>query len=224
MEDIKKVFVIGLDSAPPELLFDKLLDKLPNIKKLLENSIYGPMRSCIPAITIPAWMVMATGKTPGELGLYGFRHRKKGTYNDIWIAHSLMVKEKAVWDYLGEVGKKSILVGVPPSYPPKPIKGHLISCFITPDASVNYTYPKSLKSEIEKLVGEYIFDVVFRKDNRDEVKELLWEMTEKRFEVIRYLIEEKEWDYFQFVEIGLDRVHHAFWKYFDKNHSSHVGW
>ncbi|EHP86155.1 alkaline phosphatase family protein [Methanotorris formicicus] len=218
MEDVKKVFVIGLDSAPPELLFDKLLDKLPNIKKLLEKSIYGPMKSCIPAITIPAWMVMATGKTPGELGLYGFRHRKKETYNDIWIAHSLMVKEKAVWDYLGEVGKKSILIGVPPSYPPKPIKGHLVSCFITPDASVNYTYPKSLKNEIENLVGEYIFDVVFRKDNRDEVKELLWEMTEKRFEVIRYLIQEKEWDYFQFVEIGLDRVHHAFWKYFDKNH------
>ncbi|WP_456416239.1 alkaline phosphatase family protein [Methanocaldococcus sp.] len=223
MENVKKVFVIGLDSAPPELLFDKLLDKLPNIKKLLEKSIYGPMKSCIPAITIPAWMVMATGKTPGELGLYGFRHRKKGTYNDIWIAHSLMVKEKAVWDYLGEVGKKSILVGVPPSYPPKPIKGHLVSCFITPDASVDYTYPKSLKSEIENLVGEYIFDVVFRKDNRDEVKELLWEMTEKRFEVIRYLIQEKDWDYFQFVEIGLDRVHHAFWKYFDENHHLYPG-
>ncbi|WP_456473063.1 alkaline phosphatase family protein [Methanocaldococcus sp.] len=223
MENVKKVFVIGLDSAPPELLFDKLLDKLPNIKKLLEKSIYGPMKSCIPAITIPAWMVMATGKTPGELGLYGFRHRKKGTYNDIWIAHSLMVKEKAVWDYLGEVGKKSILVGVPPSYPPKPIKGHLVSCFITPDSSVDYTYPKSLKSEIENLVGEYIFDVVFRKDNRDEVKELLWEMTEKRFEVIRYLIQEKDWNYFQFVEIGLDRVHHAFWKYFDENHHLYPG-
>lgn len=106
MENVKKVFVIGLDSAPPELLFDRLLDDLPNIKKLLEKSIYGPMQSTIPAITIPAWMVMATGKTPGELGLYGFRHRKKGTYNDIWIAHALMVKEKAVWHYIAEKGKK----------------------------------------------------------------------------------------------------------------------
>ncbi len=164
-------------------------------------------------------MAMATGKTPGELGLYGFRHRKKGTYNDIWIAHSLMVKEKAVWHHIAEKGKESILVGVPPSYPPKPINGYLVSCFITPDASVNYTYPKELKGgEIERLVGEYIFDVVFRKENRDEVKEQLWEMTKKRFEVIRYLIQEKEWDYFQFVDIGLDRVHHAFWKYFDENH------
>ena len=221
MQAVKRVFVIGLDSAPPELLFDKLLNELPNIKKLLESSIYGPMKSCIPAITIPAWIVMATGKTPGELGLYGFRHRKKGTYNDIWIAHSLMIKEKTVWDYIGEAGKKSILIGIPPSYPPKSINGYLVSCFITPDTSVNYTYPKSLKKEIKNLVGEYIFDVVFRKDNRDEVKELIWKMTKKRFEIIRYLIQKKEWDYFQFVEIGLDRVHHAFWKYFDENHHLH---
>ncbi len=220
-ENVKKVFVIGLDSAPPELLFNRFIEDLPNIRRLLEKSIYGPMKSCIPAITIPAWMVMNTGKTPGELGLYGFRHRKRGTYNDIWIAHSLMVKEKAVWDYLSENGKKSVLVGIPPSYPPKKIDGYMIGCFITPDTNSDYTYPENLKGEIERLVGDYIFDVVFRKDERHEVKEKLWEMTEKRFEVIRYLIEHKEWDFFEFVEIGLDRVHHAFWKYFDENHHLH---
>lgn len=219
--DVDKVFVIGLDSAPPELLFGKFLDNLPNIKKILSKSIYGPMQSCIPAITIPAWMVMATGKTPGELGLYGFRHRKSGTYNEIWIAHSKMIKEKAVWDYIAEKDKKSILVGVPPSYPPKKINGYLISCFITPDASSEYTYPSELKKEIEKLVGEYIFDVPFRKEDRDWVLENIWKMTKQRFEVIRYLIQEKDWNYFEFVDIGLDRVHHAFWKYFDKEHHLH---
>jgi len=220
-EGVEKVMVVGLDSASPELLFNRFIDDLPNIKNLLKKSIYGPMKTCIPAITIPAWMVMSTGKTPGELGLYGFRHRKRGTYNDIWIAHSLMIKERAIWDYLGENGKRSILVGIPPSYPPKKVKGIMVSCFITPDAKSDYTYPKELKREIEKLVGEYIFDVVFRKDERDEVKEKLWEMTEKRFEVIRYLIENKKWDFFKFVEIGLDRVHHAFWKYFDETHHLH---
>ena len=216
-----KVFVIGLDSAPPELLFNEFLDDLPNIRRILERSIYGPMKSCIPAITIPAWMCMATGKTPGELGLYGFRHRKNNSYNEIWIAHSLMVKEKAIWDYISKKGLKSVLVGVPPSYPPKKINGWLISCFITPDSSVNYTHPVELKSEIENIVGEYIFDVVFRKEDRDRVIEEVWEMTQKRFEVIRYLLQEKDWSYFQFVEIGLDRIHHAFWKYFDEKHHLH---
>ncbi len=214
-----RVFVIGLDSAPPELLFNEF--DLPNIRKLLRKSIYGPMKSCIPAITIPAWMCMATGKTPGELGLYGFRHRKGNSYDEIWIAHSLMVKEKAVWDYAGERGLKSVVLGVPPSYPPKKINGWMIGCFITPDSSTNYTYPPELKREIERVVGEYVFDVVFRKENREEVKEKIWEMTEKRFELVRYLLETKDWDFFEFVEIGLDRVHHAFWKFFDENHHLH---
>jgi|Deesub1362B_J571_1020462.scaffolds.fasta_scaffold00103_65 predicted AlkP superfamily phosphohydrolase/phosphomutase len=213
-----KLFVIGLDSAPPELLFNEFVDDLPNIRKILENSIYGGMESSIPAITIPAWMCMATGKTPGELGLYGFRHRKGNSYKDVWIAHSLKIKEKTIWDYLGERGFESVVVGVPPSYPPKKIKGNLISCFITPDSSVNYTYPESLRNEVEKLVGEYVFDVIFRKEDRDAVLEEIIEMTKKRFEVVRYLIQEKNWKYFEFVEIGLDRIHHAFWKYFDRSH------
>ncbi len=214
-----RVFVIGLDSAPPELLFNEF--DLPNIRRLLRKSIYGPMKSCIPAITIPAWMCMATGKTPGELGLYGFRHRKGNSYDEIWIAHSLMVKEKAVWDYAGERGLKSVVLGVPPSYPPKKIRGWMIGCFITPDSSTNYTYPPELKREIERVVGEYVFDVVFRKENREEVRERIWEMTEKRFELVRYLLETKDWDFFEFVEIGLDRIHHAFWKFFDENHHLH---
>jgi len=216
-----KLLVAGLDSAPPELLFSRFIDDLPNIKKLLSESIYGPVKSSIPAITIPAWMCMATGKTPGELGLYGFRHRKKNDYKDIWIAHSLTVKEKTVWDYLGENGYRSIAIGIPPSYPPRKINGIMVGCFITPDSSVNYTYPQNVKNEIERVVGDYIFDVLFRKDERDEVKEKIWEMTEKRFELIRHFIQTQEWDLFWFVEIGLDRIHHAFWKYFDENHHLH---
>ena len=71
----KKVFVLGLDSMPPELLFDRWLDQLPNIKRLISNSVYGEMKSTIPAITCPAWVSMMTSANPCRLGLYGFRNR-----------------------------------------------------------------------------------------------------------------------------------------------------
>jgi len=32
----------------------------------------------------------------------------------------------------------------------------------------------------------------------------------------------KPWDFLMFVEIGVDRVQHAFWKFFDKNHHLYV--
>ena len=36
-------------------------------------------------------------------------------------------------------------------------------------------------------------------------------MTRKRFRLARYVLAEKEWDYFMMVEIGVDRIQHAFW-------------
>jgi predicted AlkP superfamily phosphohydrolase/phosphomutase len=36
--------------------------------------------------------------------------------------------------------------------------------------------------------------------------------------VIRHYVQHSEWDYFQFVEIGLDRIHHGFWRYHDAQH------
>lgn len=126
----RKLVVIGLDSMPADL-FNHLED-LPNLRKMVENGFHSTLESCHPPITIPAWMVMMTGKTPGDLGIYGFRHRKGPSYNEGWIATSKSVKEKRVWDYLGEHGKKSCLISIPPSYPPYPVNGNIISCFITP--------------------------------------------------------------------------------------------
>jgi predicted AlkP superfamily phosphohydrolase/phosphomutase len=40
--------------------------------------------------------------------------------------------------------------------------------------------------------------------------------------VVRWLLKEQEWDYFHFVDIGLDRMHHGFWNYFDKQHVQYV--
>ena len=213
-----KVLVIGLDSAPPELLFQEFISDLPNFNKLISHGIYGRLKSCIPAITIPAWLVMMTGKSPGKLGMYGFRHRKGYSYSDIWIANSRTIKEEAIWDILSRAGKKVCLVGIPPSYPPFLVNGCLVSCFITPDASKEYTHPPELRKEIESLVGEYIFDVEFRTEDRDGLLNQIYQMTEKRFRVIKHLVESKDWDFFMFVEIGVDRIQHAFWKFFDTQH------
>jgi len=218
----KRLLLAGLDCAAPELMFRRFIGRLPNFRRLMEHGVYGRLESCDPPITIPAWMVMATGKDPGRLGLYGFRNRKGYSYRDIWIASSLSVRERKLWDILAVRGMKSCVVAVPPSYPPTPINGWLISCFLTPDTKREYTYPHSLKREIEALVGEYIPDVEFRVEDKEGLLQQVYEMTERRFEVIKYLLQEKDWGFFMFVEIGLDRVHHAFWKYFDEEHHLYV--
>ncbi len=215
---MKRLFVFGLDAAAPELVFGRFKDYLPNLTKLREKGVYGRMRSCDPPITIPAWMVMMTGKTPGELGLYGFRHRKGNSYDEITIPSSRSIKSRKIWDILGARNYKSFVMGVPPTYPPQNIDGWMISCFLTPDSKSNYTYPEDLKVEVENLVGEFIFDVPFRKEDRQGVLREIYEMTKKHMDVAEHMLLTKPWNFFMYMEIGLDRIQHAFWKYFDESH------
>ncbi len=215
----KKVCIIGLDCAPPALVFEKWRDDLPVLRKLMEDGVYGPLKSTDPPITIPAWTSMVTSKNPGRLGLYGMRNRKDHSYDGMIFANSLLVKEDTLWDILSRKGKKVTLIGVPQTYPPRPVNGNLIACFLTPDTKSDYTYPKSLKEEIRSLVGEYIIDVDgFRTEEKGRLLEQIYEMTEKRFKVAHHLLTEKEWDFFMMVEMGTDRIHHGFWKFHDPKH------
>ena len=117
-------------------------------------------------------------------------------------------------------GKRSIIVGVPPNYPPRKINGISVGCFLTPDTTKNdFTHPPNFKSKINELVGEYPVDVKnFRTDRKDWLKDEIFKMSEKQWKVVHWLLKEQEWDYFHFVDIGLDRMHHGFWNHFDEKH------
>ncbi|MFH1867833.1 MAG: alkaline phosphatase family protein [Candidatus Omnitrophota bacterium] len=214
---MKKVFVIGLDCAPPSIIF-KRREEFPNLNSLITKGSRAIFESCHPPITIPAWMAMSTSQSAGDLGSYGFRNRKGSSYNEIDLSFSDRITAPAIWDIIAKKNLSSCLVGIPPSYPPKKINGNLISCFMTPDAEREYTYPANLKQEIESRFGKYNFDIVFRTDKREKLLKDLYDMTRYHFEVISYLMQNKPWQFFMFVEIGIDRANHAFWKFHDKNH------
>lgn len=213
-----KICVLGLDCAAPEIIFGD--PKLLNIRSLMKAGFYGRLESVVPPITVPAWMCMATSQDPGSLGIYGFRNRSDYSYDKLGFVNSASITARAIWDHLAQHDKKSIIVGVPPNYPPRRLNGISIGCFLTPDTTKNdFTYPASIKAGINALVGEYPADVKnFRTHNKDWLKEEIFSMSDKQWEVVRWLIKEQEWDYFQFVDIGLDRMHHGFWNYFDSRH------
>ncbi len=124
MADVRaRTVVLGLDSMPPDLLFDKFLPQMPNIKALMQRSTYGTLTSCDPPITVPSWAVMFTGMDPGSLGIYGFRHRRPGTYWDTYSPTPQMLPHPPVWDVLSRAGKRVCVIGMPPGYPPPGERG-----------------------------------------------------------------------------------------------------
>ncbi|MGH2809107.1 MAG: alkaline phosphatase family protein [Actinomycetota bacterium] len=215
----RKVMVLGLDCAPPEHIFDEYAGDIPNLTKLRENGLFGPLESITPPITVPAWACMMTSKDPGTLGIYGFRNRKDHTYDGLEFATSFKVKEPTVWDILSENGKDCIVMSVPPMYPPKPTNGIQIGCFLTPSNDADYTYPKELKQELLDNVGEYIFDIRnFRTDNTQYILDEAYKMTDAKWKTADYLLSNKPWDFFMVVEMGPDRLNHGIWSFIDPNH------
>lgn len=222
----QKVIVIGLDCATPQLLFDEYKNDLPNISRMAENGTWGELKSTVPPITVPAWAAMTTSKHAGDLGVYGFRARTPGApYDDMQIAHAGLVKEKRVWDYLGDTGKKVGMLGVPQTFPVRPVNGMLVSSFLTPGTDVDFTHPKELKQEILDACApdDYIFDFANRTQAPpDEVLEQIYKMTNQRQKIFKDWVQNKEWDFLMMVEMGVDRIHHYLWQYMDPTHKDHV--
>jgi predicted AlkP superfamily phosphohydrolase/phosphomutase len=215
------VVVIGLDCAEPSLVFERFAGRLPHLTGLRRRGLWGKLRSCDPPITVPAWMSMMASKDPGTLGYYGFRNRADHSYDKMTTATSLAVREPLLWDYLGAAGKQVILIGVPQTYPPRPVNGLMVTDFLTPSIASNYTFPPELKQEIAGLsaVHPYEFDVSdFRTPDKAVIRDALIRMTDKRFALARHLVTTRPWDFFMMVEMGTDRVHHAFWQYMDPKH------
>ena len=217
---MSRLLIIGLDCATPQFIFDEWRSDLPNLDQLMNQGVYAELKSTIPPITVPAWTSMLSSKDPGQLGFYGFRNRKSHDYEELYFANASYIQEKLVWNYLEESGRTSILIGIPQTYPPKPLRGILVGSFLTPDKSADYTYPRMVKEELDRIAdGDYIIDVRnFRTDDKEWLLDQVYLMTERRFKVVKHYIEREPWDFFMFVEMGIDRIHHGFWRYQDKKH------
>jgi predicted AlkP superfamily phosphohydrolase/phosphomutase len=214
-----KVMIIGLDCAEPSLVFERWRGTLPTLDGLIDAGAWGPLTSVIPPITVPAWSCMMSSRTPGDLGVYGFRNRSDHSYDGLYIADGSVIKEPRLWDYATRQGKSSIVLSVPGTYPPRPLNGIMVTCFLTPSLEQQHTYPPPLRREIERVVGEYLFDCTnFRTDDKANLLEQIYTMTDRRFKLADHFLRTKPWDLFAMVEIGVDRIHHAFWKDLDPQH------
>ena len=223
MSDVKRAMIIGLDCAEPSLVLGRFRDQLPTLSALADAGAYGRLESVVPPITVPAWSCMMSSRTPGDLGIYGFRNRADHSYDGLFIANGAAVKEPRLWDIVGRRGMRSIVLGVPGTFPVRPLNGVMVSCFLTPSTQSQYTFPPALRNEVEDVVGEYLFDCTeFRTEDKDDLLRQIYEMTDKRFKLADHFLSTKPWELFAMVEMGTDRIHHGFWKDMDPAHRKHV--
>ena len=217
-----RVAVIGLDCAPPQLVFERWRKELPNLDRLMREGCWGKLLSTNPPITVPAWACMMSSRDPGEQGIYGFRNRKDHSYDAYSLVTAASLRHDMAWDLIGRAGRQVIVLGVPPSYPPKAVNGVQVGCFLTPSITSKYTHPPEIREEIAKVTGGYVVDVEgFRTDDKAALLGRIHDKTRKHFMVARHLVTTRPWDFFMMVEMGVDRIQHAFWKFMEPSHPKH---
>lgn len=216
-----KVLVIGLDGATPELVDRWVADnKLPYLKQMMQQGVYGKLKSTYPPISPAAWTTFATGYNPGKHGTYDFRDydpRRYSCFADT-IVDSSVFAGKSIWDLVGAAGQKVGVVTVPVTYPAWKVNGFMIAGYPTPDAARSFAYPPELGERIPALTEDSAF---FKSASQSEVLEELIRITHLRTDVSIAELEKGDYGLFIMVIGATDRAHHDWWKYIDPGHPAY---
>src|SRR2546430_13377323 len=216
-----KVLIIGLDGATPDLV-DRWVDenKLPYLKQMMQNGVYGKLKSTYPPISPAAWTTFATGYNPGKHGTYDFRDydpRRYSCYADT-IVDSNAFAGKSIWDLVGAAGHKVGVITVPVTYPAWKVNGFMISGYPTPDAAKSFAYPPSLGEHIPPLTEDSAF---FKSASQSEVLKELVRITHLRTDVSVAELKKDDYGLFIMVIGATDRAHHDWWKFIDPEHPAY---
>lgn len=214
----KRVAVIGLDGTPYSFL-KKLVDagEVPNLARIFEQGSFQQMRSALPTVSSVAWSSFNTGCNPGKHGIYGFVDRLPNSY-EIYVPTAKDVKRPAIWETLSIEGKNVIVINVPLTYPPRPVKGIMVSDFLTPDLSKG-TYPQSVYPKLKEMGYRLDIDSWQARRSREELLRDFELTLEKRKEAILHFMDKEPWDFFMALIMETDRLHHFMWEVVDNGAS-----
>ncbi|MBX7223009.1 MAG: alkaline phosphatase family protein [Blastocatellia bacterium] len=219
----ERVLVIGIDGTTFDWI-DPLMEagKLPNLARINREGARSQLETVFPPITSTAWTSFATGKNPGKHGILEFIQRRGGNLREM-AANATQRTGKALWEILGDAGKRVIVTNFPVTYPPRPVNGVLVTDFMTPRGRRDITYPNTLLQEIEDKFGPYrlYLTQTYAKGNVDGVLDEVFDEVDYKSKVNRYLMERDDWDFLITHIWGTDRLQHETWHVMDQSHPRH---
>ena len=202
----KKVVILGLDGVPYSLLH-YYVDQgiMPHFKEMISQGALLPLTSTLPEVSSVAWASFMTGQNPAGHGIFGFMEVDKQSY-EFRFPNFLSLKAPTFWEKLGV---PAVIFNLPQTYPARPINGAIISGFVAPDLE-KAVYPRHLYDYC-KSVG-YRLDVQsgLAAKNPEAFFKDLFEVFQKRAEMMVHLYTEVDWRIFIGTITETDRLHHFF--------------
>lgn len=197
-----RTLLLGLDGLDPYLVEEFYLPNIESIGEGYEIDTHGNSG--------PSWVSVMTGLVPDQHGVYKLEPQQD---QQSW-------EGKPIWE---KIRGYSGIANVPLTYPPKEIRGWMVTGVMTPNKAI-YTHPPDLYKELDGLgykvdmwVEEhenhphghfgtvpFNFDSKFTEDKLN----ILEDVIKTRGDVFTYLIKEHPVDFCFLCFTSLDRVQH----------------
>jgi len=202
--------VVGLDGVPFTLLNKLMADGvMPCMAEITKQGNLRRMEVTVPEISAVSWPSFMTGVDPGTHGIFGFVDLIPGTY-DFTFPNYSNLKAPTIWDQLEKKNLRSVVLNQPGTYPARRLSGALVSGFVAIDL-FKAVFPAKYIGKLKRLNYEIDIDTSRARTNHAWALQDLERTMEGRRQAAEMLWNEEEWDFFEVVVTGTDRLHHYLW-------------
>ena len=206
VEPAPPLLIVGWDGATWGLLRPLMeAGQLPHLASLVQRGGAAPLASTMIPISSAAWVAACTGQTPGFTGVYSFFEPIPGTY-EVQIVSSLSNRATPLWRRTSAVGLRSIIFGMPLTYPPETIEGVMVAGMLAPFEG-DYAHPPGT-AELLRERG-FVPDLGRWTQTEDLSIKRIEDQLALKEEILLEMLAEEEWDLAWLVFKSLDVLSHA---------------
>ena len=207
----RRVLVVAMDGTPHSFLEKAMAaGVMPRLARAAAGGSFRRIRSVYPTVSSCAWASFMTGLDPGGHGIFGFVDRRPETW-DTYIPTGRHIAAETLWEKLSRLGKRVVVINVPGTYPPRPVNGVLIGCFLCTDIG---------KISLDPAVVAYLKSIGYRIDvdawearrSLDGLLPEVREVMDRRAQAALHFMGTEEWDFFMVHFMSMDRMQHFLWR------------
>ena len=226
-----RTLLLGLDGATFTLL-DSLMAQgvMPFLASFVRNGVRAGLRSTVCPVTPPAWTTIATGRSPGNHGIYDFVVVDDSVTDRISfrLASGQDVLAEHVWSIAARQGIASAAMNFPATNFSRRFPGIMMPGFVTSRVLKMSVQPREFWQEVKDLPGFDVEDVSWDLDEGriplgDSLelatfKEWIEYLKRKEtgwFVAARHALKRHHCGFLSIVFEGVDRLQHQAWAILD---------
>lgn len=221
----RKIIFLAIDSGDKNLIQRWAQDgTMPTIHSLMDNGLVGHTESAEALYVGSTWPCFYTGVNPGRHGFHRLTQIVPGTYDFRPCFPGEFIKCEPFWIPLSRSGKNIAILDIPLSWITKEINGIQILEWGSHDMMYGFhAWPRPLKRDILKRFGVHPMNKSCDSFERTlygfcELRDLLVEGVNRKCDLTRHFLKQKDWDFFAQVFTESQCIGHQCWHLHDPTH------